>query len=155
MNVDAAREKDGLRSAVGCVARNSNGRLTIASAVPVGLLSSVESAESYAIREGIKLAIEAGLEHVTIASDSKGVVAKINAQDSGLNEDGSIIGEIQMLREKLRYCKVSYYSRNCNNVVHSIAKFSLTCSVPHIWNDSNELRWLQEAVMAYLLPAVA
>ncbi|XP_038698582.1 uncharacterized protein LOC119996123 [Tripterygium wilfordii] len=120
----------------------------VASAVPVGRLQSVESVELYAIRKGARLATSCGLMDITVISDAKGAIDKINSLEIGLNEDGSLVQEIRDFFVSLKFM---FSPRNTNKVAHCIAQFALSSPIPYEWRLSYDPTWLKEVVTAYLL----
>uniref|UniRef100_A0A453HF87 RNase H type-1 domain-containing protein n=1 Tax=Aegilops tauschii subsp. strangulata TaxID=200361 RepID=A0A453HF87_AEGTS len=130
IHVDAACRK-GAGGTAAAVCRDANGLYLGSSVLVIGGVDDLASLETIACREALALAQDLNLNHIGIASDSKGVVGAINMGARG--ENGAIISEINSLASSFT-CNFSFEGRAANTEAHNLAKFALSLGLGrHVW----------------------
>ncbi|KAK3199632.1 hypothetical protein Dsin_023047 [Dipteronia sinensis] len=128
INCDAAIDLAGCLVGCGTVIRNDEGLVMVASSQRMMATFPSHIAEATAILCGIQLAIDSGLNPVTVESDVAVVLDWINGGDAFYSETGVIISDIKNLLQQTNCVAVAFVPRSANQVAHCLAKYALSCS---------------------------
>ena len=132
LNVDAAVRDASRFSGVGGIIRDNLGMALGAFAKRIQGVHSPLMAELYAIREGLRFAIESGLRASCIESDSANAITAINGLRSKAAEE-TIVQDIRMLLVNNGGGICQSISRQGNNVAHLLAQFSFVSPGDCFW----------------------
>ncbi|XP_027090154.1 uncharacterized protein [Coffea arabica] len=126
------------------VARDWQGNVLKAWAIPNLSCSSPKLEESMALRAAMLLAKQQGWTKVIFESDCLQLVEEINKEQT--TEIGSVVlDDIRELRTKFYECCFTFTRRVDNSVSHKLAKLAISLKVQTEWKD----------VFPYWLPALA
>ncbi|KAL4332650.1 hypothetical protein GQ457_07G006960 [Hibiscus cannabinus] len=120
------------KAAAAAVARDSTGAIVHGNTIGF-LASSASSAEASAIRLGVSLALNVGLENVIFESDCLGVVKRLNSGVLSAWESAAIKEDILSMASLFSSFPFSFIPRACNRVADWIAKNALNLSCPVDW----------------------
>ena len=137
VNCDAALDLARCRVGCGVVIRNAEGLVMAASSQRLVASFPPHIAEASAIRVGIQLAIDTGLNPITVESDAAVVVNWINGELDLLSEVGTIITDIKYLLHQIQCVAVTFVPRLANMVAHCLAKFALSCDEDRFWLEDD------------------
>ncbi|KAL4282003.1 hypothetical protein GQ457_03G037710 [Hibiscus cannabinus] len=129
---DAAFDKQSGKAAAAAVARDSTGAI-VSGASDCFFAPSASSAEALAIRLGVSLALNAGLDHVTFESDCKDVVYRLISGVHSSWESAAVEEDILYRASSLSTCSFSFIPRTCNRVADWVAKNVLKGLCPRDW----------------------
>ncbi|CAN6562363.1 unnamed protein product [Malus baccata var. baccata] len=121
-NFDGAWSRNDLRG-MGWVARDFTGVLQTAGASREMYCHSALAAEAVAIRQALEVCGDNGFDNVIVQSDAKVIIQMIRRE---LMHDYSlecILGDIEIIAQRLRSVTFVFVSRECNRVAHSVAKY--------------------------------
>ncbi|ESR34492.1 hypothetical protein CICLE_v10006508mg, partial [Citrus x clementina] len=110
---------------LGVVIRNSRGEFMAASICRRSFLDDIKFAETSALLEGIKLAMDLGLTLLVIESDSVNVISLISGRIINNFEIHWIISNIRALICNRSLSAVKHVPRFYNSVAHNVAKMTL------------------------------
>ncbi|KAL5819206.1 hypothetical protein ACOSQ4_023048 [Xanthoceras sorbifolium] len=135
LNTDVAVKPGNDCVGVGAVIRDSS-RLVVA-AVSKTLLGcfSAETSEMLALREGLLLARNLGLNVQLIEVDACNVVSSVLGSDSCCGENGLIVLDIKALLKVVRFVKCQAISRKSNGVAHNLASLALSSLKERYWHN--------------------
>ncbi|KAL5830904.1 hypothetical protein ACOSQ4_016258 [Xanthoceras sorbifolium] len=135
INVDAAVDAASGRFGVGFVIRNHQGRLKAASSLVFRDFFSVVAAEAKAVLEGFRLTVASCFFPFCVESDFLQVVNLCSGISSSRCEEDSVIQDILSQFGSL-VSSISFISRSCNFVAHSLAKWAIGVSLNSAWSCS-------------------
>jgi hypothetical protein len=133
INVDAAFCQDTGETAVGVVARDHLGVIVMAASKVIDVCKVVEEAETFAIREGLKLAGEHDLEPVALESDCATAVNAVNSHVECSSRCWTIYRDIVYLRSLFPSCKIPKIGRKSNSVAHNLAALARRSGTDRVW----------------------
>ncbi|KAI9194946.1 hypothetical protein LWI28_010344 [Acer negundo] len=124
---------------VGCgaVIRNVEGLVMAASSPKMVATFPLHIAEATAILYGIQLAINSGLNPVTVESDAAAVVDWINGDIDLLSKVGTIFLDIKNLLHQIQCVVMTFVSRLANKVARCLSKFCLSCDEDRFWLEED------------------
>ena len=132
VNVDAALSKNMNVAAMAVVARDEKGKFQGGSVIVLDGVSSPETAEAMACREGCALASDLGLQKIRIATDCANVVTAIHGP--GMGPCGHIVREIKAGMASFLTGEVVHESRKANGDAHTLAKSLIYKQLGrHVW----------------------
>ncbi|XP_048493290.1 uncharacterized protein LOC125493810 [Beta vulgaris subsp. vulgaris] len=145
LNTDAAfRENDKL--GMGAVLRDECGDVLVAVCNSWHGRCEVEVGEAMAVREGIRVAMEAGFHGFIVETDCMTLFEALKRKRRPASVLGRILQDIYVLISSCTNVTFSFVRRSGNEVAHLLAKRSL---------ESDELLvWLEEAP-EFVMPSVA
>ncbi|XP_071901202.1 uncharacterized protein [Coffea arabica] len=134
INTDAAlQQKEGL-AGWGVVARDWQGKVLKAWAIPNRSCSNPKLEESMALRAAMLLAKQQGWKKVVFESDCLQMVEEINKEQ--LYEIGSVVlDDIRELRTNFYECCFTFTRRVNNFVSHRLAKLAISSKTLTEWKD--------------------
>lgn len=122
-----------MRAGMGWVACDFAGLLHAAGGTGNAVCHSAAAAEACAIRVALEACIDRGFDNVIIKSDAKVIIQMIKkevALDFSLE---CILGDIEMLVQRLTSVTFAFVSRLSNRAAHSVAKF--------VFKESKDVSW--------------
>ncbi|KAM0958411.1 hypothetical protein ACFX13_024104 [Malus domestica] len=134
VNTDAAWCRSSMRTGVGWVGRDFAGLLQFAGGSGTGICHSAAAAEACAIRSALMACIENGFDKVIIESDALVIIKmlrKVSPQDYSIE---CILGDIEILVQRLMSVTFSFVPRESNHAAHSVAKFALQQGGDYVWD---------------------
>ncbi|KAM1053412.1 hypothetical protein PS2_000909 [Malus domestica] len=134
VNTDAAWCGSSLQTGVGWVGRDFAGLLQFARGSGTGICHSAAAAEACAIRSALMACIDNGFDKVIIESDALVIIkmlSKVSPQDYSIE---CILGDIEILVQRLMSVTFSFVPRESNLSAHSVAKFALQQGGDYVWD---------------------
>ena len=119
-------------SSVGVIIWDCEGRVVVARSKVLNGMFEVETTEAFAVKEGILLARERGLNHVVIELDSLSVVQAINS-NSIMGELGSIFQGIIGFLRVFGSWKLKHLKWDFNRATHELAQLAKAAGVTQSW----------------------
>jgi ribonuclease HI len=118
INVDAGYNADQKNGSVGVVVRNHEGMLLRATALWFAHAASALILEAEAVRAGIRLAIDMGIQRVIIETDALEVVNLWKEKGTGRSIITSICQEVRELSGFLASFELNHVKRHANEAAH-------------------------------------
>ncbi|ONI17036.1 hypothetical protein PRUPE_3G133900 [Prunus persica] len=141
INVDGALKTNDSMRGLGVVIRDDCEELIAATTKPVCGMFTPNITELFAIRFGLQLAMDLGLQHIYLESDAQAAIQMAFQCDADLSYDGILVNEIQVLANSFHSCFGKFRPRTCNHVAHSLACFTLSILDLIVWLEDG-LEWL-------------
>ncbi|KAL0367965.1 UNVERIFIED_CONTAM: hypothetical protein Scaly_1015400 [Sesamum calycinum] len=107
---------------IGVVARNPQGQCTAWLAQHVNHVGDGESAEAWAAREAIQLAVQKDWRSVVIEGDCAPLIQKLDSRVRDFSSIGPIVYEILSFVECFLHCHFNWVQRSGNEVAHFLAQ---------------------------------
>ncbi|KAM1348571.1 hypothetical protein ACFX2F_002741 [Malus domestica] len=130
MNTDAAWCKSSLRAGVGWVGRDFAGLLQAAGGLGTGFCHSTATA----IRSALLACIDNGFDNVVIKSDALVIIQMLKKESTHDYSIECILGDIELLVQRLTYVTFSFVPRESNRAAHSVAKFAFQKGGDFVWD---------------------
>ncbi|KAM1428225.1 hypothetical protein ACFX1S_020467 [Malus domestica] len=134
VNTDAAWCRSSLRAGVGWVGRDFAGLLQIAGGSGTGICHSAAAAEACAIRSALMACIDNGFDKVVIESDALVIIHMLKKESTQDYSIECILGDIEILVQRLTSVTFSFVPRESNRAAHSVAKFALQQGGDFVWD---------------------
>ncbi|CAN6693921.1 unnamed protein product [Malus baccata var. baccata] len=134
VNTDAAWCSSSLRTGIGWVGRDFAGLLQFAGGSGTSICHSAAAAEACAIRSALVSCIENGFDKVIIESDVLGIIKMLRKVSSHDYSIECILGDIEILVQRLMSVTFSFVPRESNHAAHSVAKFALQQGGDYVWD---------------------
>ncbi|OMO54692.1 reverse transcriptase [Corchorus capsularis] len=129
LNVDAAFDKNRGVAGLGAVIRDHNGDVRSYATKQLSFVSDLFYAEIYAIKMGLQLAKEEGLQRYLVESDCLVGISAINSSSTLFWEGACLIDEIRNLATSFESIRFRHLNRKANYCAHGLAKFAFqTCT---------------------------
>ncbi|MBA0631923.1 hypothetical protein Godav_000749 [Gossypium davidsonii] len=125
INFDAAYDGRQNRSAVGIVAKDSEGSVLLSCSEIHHRITSVFAVEAVACRQALQTGIGMKWESIILEGDSLSIIRKCKKKNPDESWVSAYINDIHQLRQKLKECSFEYVPRSVNNLAHIIAKETL------------------------------
>uniref|UniRef100_A0A453DP78 RNase H type-1 domain-containing protein n=1 Tax=Aegilops tauschii subsp. strangulata TaxID=200361 RepID=A0A453DP78_AEGTS len=135
INVDESFHAETLSGATGAVVPNDHGEFIAAATWYLAHISTVDSPEINAIRNGFMLATNRGCNRLIIESDSTFAVQGVNQADAYLGSDLSIIVECGQLAADFTSTTVVQWFGEANEVVNGLAKHASSSRYSTFWDS--------------------
>ncbi|BFG16782.1 hypothetical protein CerSpe_030560 [Prunus speciosa] len=135
INVDGALKTNDSVRGLGVVIRDDRGELIAAAAKPVCGMFTPNATELFAIRFGLQLAKDLGLQHIYLESDAQAAIRMAFQCDADLGYEGVLVNEIQVLANSFHSYVGQFRPRTCNRAAHSLARFALSISDLIVWME--------------------
>ncbi|KAF4366740.1 hypothetical protein F8388_020102 [Cannabis sativa] len=136
INTDASLVHGQEGCGISAIIRNEAGGLIVAETVYTPGCMAVNLAEAAAILLGLKLAIKWSISNVWVASDSKTMISAIINGASSPTDWGHLVQTIIQLKTHFQSIHFLFFTRNCNKVANSLAKWSRMTQKCEVWTDS-------------------
>ena len=133
INVDASFHEDKFTGACGAVAREDHGKFLGATTHVLPHVSSVGSAELFAIRCGLYLAAKLGCMKLIIESDSLTALEAISDPNAYMGVDVPIIAECSLMSMDYTSISFDYCTREANLIADGLAKHCFSISKSEEW----------------------
>ncbi|KAM1123919.1 hypothetical protein ACFX19_005343 [Malus domestica] len=134
MNTDAAWCKSSLRAGMGWVGRDFAGLLQAAGGSGTGFCHSAAAAEACAIRGALMACIDNGFDNVIIESDALVIIQMLKKDSTPDYSIECIIGDIELLVQRLTSVTFSFVPRESNRAAHSVVKFAFQKGGDFVWD---------------------
>ncbi|KAM1116218.1 hypothetical protein TB2_006645 [Malus domestica] len=134
MNTDVAWCKSSLRARVGWVGHDFVGLLQIAGGSGTGFCHSAAAAEACAIRSALLACIDNGFDNVVIESNALVIIQMLKKESTHDYSFECILGDIELLVQRLTSMTFSFVPRESNRAAHSVAKFSFQKGGDFVWD---------------------
>ncbi|KAF4361839.1 hypothetical protein F8388_003160 [Cannabis sativa] len=96
---------------------------------------AVNLAEATAIHLGTRLAISWSISNAWVASDSQSIISAIVNGASSSTDWGQLVQTIIQLKTHFQSLHFLFYTRNCNKVANSLAKWSRVTQKSEVWTN--------------------
>ncbi|KAM1318319.1 hypothetical protein PS1_003509 [Malus domestica] len=133
INTDAAWCKNTMRMGVGWLGRDFAGLLQATGGSGVGYCHSAAAAEAIAIRAALMACIDHGFDDVIIESNARSIILMLKKEVVIDFSIGCILGDIEILAQKLMSVSFAFVSREGNRAAHSVAKY--------VFKDGRSFTW--------------
>ncbi|KAL0374376.1 UNVERIFIED_CONTAM: hypothetical protein Sradi_3353300 [Sesamum radiatum] len=93
--------------------------------LPITFVKQLENAglaKALAAREAASLAIQKEWQSIILEGDCKNIIARLNSNDMDLSIFGPIVDDILKLMWSIPCCKAEFVPRECNSLVHNLAR---------------------------------
>ncbi|KAM1520037.1 hypothetical protein ACFX15_022281 [Malus domestica] len=134
VNTDAAWCRSSLRAGVGWVGCDFAGLLQTAGGSGTGICHNAAAAEACAIRSALMACIENGFDKVVIESDALVIIQMLKKDSTQDYSIECILGDIEILVQRLTSVTFSFVPRESNRAAHSVAKFALQQGGDFVWD---------------------
>ncbi|KAM6562181.1 hypothetical protein CsatB_022179 [Cannabis sativa] len=121
---------------ISAIIRNEAGGLIVVETLYIPGCMAVNLAEAAAILLGLKLAIKWSISNVWVASDSKTMISAITKGASSPTDWGHLVQTIIQLKTEFQSIQFLFFTKNCNKVANSLAKWSRMTQKSEVWTDS-------------------
>ncbi|KAF4376330.1 hypothetical protein F8388_026130 [Cannabis sativa] len=153
INTDASLIAGQQGCGLSAVIRDPKGGLVVAATSFIPGCLSILLAEANAVHLGIQLAIRWSITNAQVGSDSHSLIKALNSDTSYPTDRGQLVQDIKLLRNKFQTLQFLFFTRSCNRVVNSLAKWSRLTQKSEMWTDL-----LPNCAVAFLIadvPSVA
>ncbi|KAM1174398.1 hypothetical protein ACFX19_027535 [Malus domestica] len=134
INTDAAWCGSSLQTGVGWVGRDFAGLLQFAGGSGTSLCHSAAAAEASAIRSALLACIDNGFDKVVIESDALVLIQMLKRESTQDYSIECILGDIEILVQRLMAVTFSFVPRESNRAAHSMAKFAFQQGGDFVWD---------------------
>ena len=121
LNIDGASCGNPGRAGGGGVIRDSAGNWIRGFARYIGYTTSI-LAKYWALRVGLKLAIQLGVQNLEVELDAKVIVDLINSKNSSNTAYSSLLFDCRLLLEMIPHTKVKHVFREANKCANTLAR---------------------------------
>ncbi|KAL2928556.1 hypothetical protein RDABS01_006569 [Bienertia sinuspersici] len=136
LNTDVAVFQEG-KVGLGAILRDHMGETVVATCWMVAGDNRVELREGLAARHGLKIALEAGFEHIILETDSVKLYTHVKKGNEENNTFGRIVQDIKALACRCLTFKVLHVKRGANRAAHHLAKLSQKYAEMRVWLEEN------------------
>ncbi|KAK8580771.1 hypothetical protein V6N12_071023 [Hibiscus sabdariffa] len=95
---------------------------------------------------GVQFADDLGLNLLTVESDSKTLIKKLNSQGLDLSDIGRVVHDIKSFSRRFTSCAFSFIGRRGNHVAHVMASEGRNSSEDRFWVEDAPAKVLRMAV---------
>jgi len=138
INCDGAFAKESKQGAWGFVIRDHEGNGVLAGAGKLQEVPNAMCAEGYACLAALEAAMNAGMAHIILETDSLCLVSTLKTESYDYSIGGTLFCEIaDLLRSQFLSFEICHVPRSCNVCAHEHAKYGLSWDPdqPVVWND--------------------
>ena len=133
INVDAGFDESSRSGSTGVIIRNHYGEIIRAQALWYEFAADARSMEALALRDGIRLADDLGLDNLEVESDALEVVNLCTAGSFRRADIGAFFQQVQDLRDCFQSCTIRYIPREANEAAHRCAKQASSARRRCLW----------------------
>ncbi|KAM1773057.1 hypothetical protein ACFX12_042592 [Malus domestica] len=133
INTYAAWCKSTIRVGVGWLGRDFAGLLQATGGSGTGYCHSAAAAEAYVICAALGACIDHGFDDVIIESDAKTIILMLRKEVALDFSIECILGDIEVLAQRLKSVTFAFVPRECNRAGHSVAKY--------VFNEGRAFNW--------------
>ncbi|KAF4369030.1 hypothetical protein F8388_013359 [Cannabis sativa] len=134
-NTDASLIAGQKGCGLSAVIRDPKGGLVVAATSFIPGCLSVLLAEANAVHLGIQLAIRWSITNAQVGSDSHSLIKALNSDTSYPTDWGQLVQDIKLLINKFQTLQFLFFTRSCNRVANSLAKWSRLTQKSEMWTD--------------------
>ena len=134
LNVDAAFSENEHTGSCGAIVRDSGGMFVAASTSILEHVVDIVSAESAALVEGLKLALNIGCNSILVQMDNLVVVEALNLNTGYSMISAPILDECRSLLSDFGKVSLEHCNRESNVVAHELAEWGRV-NTPSLWVD--------------------
>ncbi|KAM1806051.1 hypothetical protein ACFX11_029241 [Malus domestica] len=134
INTDATWCKSTMCMGVGWLGRDFAGLLQVAGGSGIGLCHSAAAAEAIAIRDALLACIDHIFDDIVIESDAKMIILMLKKEAVIDFSIECILGDIEVLAQKLRSVSFAFVPRKGNCAAHSVAKYAFKEGRSFTWD---------------------
>uniref|UniRef100_A0A803PZ98 Reverse transcriptase domain-containing protein n=1 Tax=Cannabis sativa TaxID=3483 RepID=A0A803PZ98_CANSA len=124
INTDASLIAGQQGCGLSAVIRDPKGGLVVAATSFIPGYLSIPLAEANVVNLGIQLAIRWSITNAQVGSDSHSLIKALNSDTSYPTDWGQLVQDIKLLRKKFQTLQFLFFTRSCNRVANSLAKWS-------------------------------
>ncbi|KAF4379869.1 hypothetical protein G4B88_012792, partial [Cannabis sativa] len=135
INTDASLIAGQQGCGLSAVIRDPKGGLVVAATSFIPGCLSILLAEANAVHLGIQLAIRWSITNAQVGSDSHSLIKALNSDTSYPTDWGHLVQDIKLLRNKFQTLQFLFFTRSCNRVANSLAKWSRLTQKSEMWTD--------------------
>ncbi|KAE8776165.1 hypothetical protein D1007_51201 [Hordeum vulgare] len=135
LNVDAGFSEDSGTGSTGAVLRSDKGVFIVGSCSAISFAEDVSSAEARALRDGLLLASEVGVQKIIVESDCQDVIDTMLLDDNSLGPAAAVYEECSFLAKNFSLIQFSFCPREANMVAHTLARFA---------EPTRTIKWMEE-----------
>ncbi|XP_060964152.1 uncharacterized protein LOC115722573 [Cannabis sativa] len=135
INTDASLIARQQGCGLSAVIRDPKGGLVVAATSFIPGCLSVLLAEANAVHLGIQLAIRWSITNAQVGSDSHSLIKALNSDTSYPTDWRQLVQDIKLLRNKFQTLLFLFFTRSCNRVANSLAKWSRLTQKSEMWTD--------------------
>jgi hypothetical protein len=142
INTDGAFYANEKKGAWGFIVRDSDGHGILAGSGCLPTVTDALAAEGEACLAALDAAMERGISHVIIETDSTNMVKALQSSAFDQAPSGAIFQELRLLLALHFVVKgICYVPQSCNHCAHELARFSLDRDLgsPSVWDDPSRL----------------
>ena len=159
LNFDGAVKGRSQRGGAGGLLRDSEGEFKAAFAAPVSTTRPLFS-EIYALREGLQLAVDSGVEYLWIEGDSKIAIEMLNGwREAEGDEEKPVMGDCRNLMKRFKGVTARHVFREANQSADHLANLGVEECVHQEWRSSRSpgpppslLSFIWRDIAAFLVP---
>lgn len=133
VNVDASFFEQNGNGGTGVVVRDHGGQLLCAQALWYEFVAGPHVMEAYAIRDGLRLALQMGLRSIVLESDASVVVGLLNSGNFDRSGIAPILHEVMDVGENLEQLQLCHVGRSSNEAAHLCARQSSDTRKRCLW----------------------
>ncbi|KAM1053626.1 hypothetical protein ACFX13_001154 [Malus domestica] len=123
-----------MRMEVGWLGRDFARLLQVAGGSGIGFYHSAAAAEALAIREALLACIDHGFDDIVIESDAKMIILMLKKEVVTNFSIECILGDIEVLAQKLRSVSFAFVPREGNRATYSVAKYAFKEGQSFTWD---------------------
>ncbi|KAL2939352.1 hypothetical protein RDABS01_000184, partial [Bienertia sinuspersici] len=136
LNTDVAVFQEG-KVGLGAILRDHMGETVVTTCWMVAGDYKVELGEGLAARHGLKIALEAGFEHIILETDSVKLYTHVKKENEENNTFGRIVQDIKTLAGRCLTFEVLHVKRGANKAAYHLAKLSQKFAEMRVWLEEN------------------
>ncbi|XP_050137999.1 uncharacterized protein LOC126614383 [Malus sylvestris] len=134
INTDTAWCKSTMRMGVGWLGRDFARLFQVAGGSGIGFCHSAAAAKALAIREALLACIDHGFDDIVIESDAKMIILMLKKEVVTDFSIECILGDIEVLAQKLRSVSFAFVPREGNRAAYSVAKYAFKEGRSFTWD---------------------
>ena len=134
LNLDGAVKGRSQRGGAGGLLRDAEGEFMTAFATPVATTRSL-FAEVYALREGLELAVECGVEYLWIEGDSRIAIEMLNGWREAEAEEKALMVDSRNLMKGFKGVTARHVFREANQSADHLANLGVEAGVHQEWRS--------------------
>jgi ribonuclease HI len=135
INIDAAFELDSGRGATGVVIRDYTGSCIAALQTFLPHVVDAQMAEAYALRDGLMLAQQIGVQNFVVQSDCVQVVETMRNGGFSATSSAAIYDDCSILWSGFGNVSIEHCNRGANQVAHELARVAFSSGNSCTWVD--------------------
>ncbi|KAE8787288.1 hypothetical protein D1007_38774 [Hordeum vulgare] len=135
LNVDVGFSEDSGTGSTRAVLRSDRGVFIAGSCSAISFAEDASSAEARALRDGLILASEVGVQKIIVESDCEDVIDTMLLDGNSLGPAAAVYEECSFLAKNFSLIQFVFYPREENMVAHTLARFA---------EPTRTIKWTEE-----------